>query len=307
MTYSYLITNKAITVTFGDGSTRTIPASDRSYADAVKAVASKVPESRLLQIIDRPRTIAAWSGGSVVAKGNQVLCKTPDGLVPVPDCLVTVLQEFVENDWPVLPFCRFIYRLMQNTSRRSVETLYGYIQNYGITITESGKLRGYKAVTWDFKDKHTGTVDNSIGAKPNMSRNLVDDDPDRGCSVGFHWGCIEYVMSFARNFGQPGGDRIILVEVDPADVVCVPYDCSCGKVRCNTYEVVSEYAGELATFADAGLKQDVDTGAANIEKAKAAVAAAKKPGKRRTRFCRVCGDRLKASDVFCPGCGTRVI
>ena len=58
-------------------------------------------------------------------------------------------------------------------------------------------------------------------------------------------GSLEYVRSFASCYGIPGGDNIIIVKVDPAHVVSVPYDCNCQKVRVERYEVVELFTGEL--------------------------------------------------------------
>jgi acyl carrier protein len=52
-----------------------------------------------------------------------------------------------------------------------------------------------------------------------------------------HVGSLEY----AKGWGQ----RVVLVEVDPADVVSVPSECSCQKLRCCKYVVLAEYTGPM--------------------------------------------------------------
>jgi hypothetical protein len=70
-----------------------------------------------------------------------------------------------------------------------------------------------------------------------MPRGKVDDDFRRGCSFGFHVGTREYATSW--------GPRTMLVKVDPADVVSVPSDCECQKLRTSRYTVVCEDQGAL--------------------------------------------------------------
>jgi hypothetical protein len=53
---------------------------------------------------------------------------------------------------------------------------------------------------------------------------------------------LDYVASYGS---VNSGDRIVIVKVNPADVVSVPKDCSYQKVRTCRYEVVGEYEGEL--------------------------------------------------------------
>jgi len=83
-----------------------------------------------------------------------------------------------------------------------------------------------------------------IGDAPTMQRHNVDDDANVGCSYGFHVGSLEYVRDFAS-----GNDRIVIVEVSPADIVSVPHDCAHMKVRVCRYKVVAEYTGPLPEVA----------------------------------------------------------
>lgn len=309
--YSHQISKKAVTITWSDGTSQVISASDRNYGKAIQGISNHVQESSLRVMLDTIQTVAVWSNGSVVTKGGATFCKTPDGLmVKVPIELSAVLQEFIDNDWPALPFCRFVYRLLQNPSQRSVETFYSYVEKYGLTITDDGMVRGYKAVTSNFLDKHSQTVDNSIGASPLMPRNKVDDDPDASCSTGFHFGSLEYVKNFAWNFGGNCGDRIILIEADPANIVCVPRDCNCGKVRCCTYTVVAEFSGELAGYAGAGLKSDQNSGCLN-EDVKQCIAdindyADDSDADDDGTTCPVCGSDVDDYQSYCGECGSRL-
>jgi hypothetical protein len=45
--------------------------------------------------------------------------------------------------------------------------------------------------------------------------------------------------------GHAGGDKIVIVKINPQDVVSVPLDENCQKVRVCFYEVVAEYQGVL--------------------------------------------------------------
>jgi hypothetical protein len=96
----------------------------------------------------------------------------------------------------------------------------------------------------DYTDKYSGTVDNTPGQKPErMERSQVDDNPNNHCSNGYHVGALGYA--------GPGGwynsprDKVMICKVDPADVVSVPNDHGCQKMRCCYYEPVGEFQGEL--------------------------------------------------------------
>jgi hypothetical protein len=136
----------------------------------------------------------------------------------------------------------------------------------------------------DWTDKHTGTILNRPGCTPDMPRNAVCDDADRGCSKGFHAGSLEYVNGFASRYGDEDGDRIVLVEVDPADVVSIPKDCSCQKVRMCKYSVLQEYNGPLP---DGGIRDTADPYMDDLDE----------------EYCEDCGDLLE--DGYCIECERR--
>jgi hypothetical protein len=75
-----------------------------------------------------------------------------------------------------------------------------------------------------------------------MTRAKVDDNRSRGCSDGLHAGALNYVASYGS---LEAGDKIIIVKINPKDVVSVPTDCNCEKLRTCEYLVVGEYQGEL--------------------------------------------------------------
>ena len=72
-----------------------------------------------------------------------------------------------------------------------------------------------------------------------MTRNAVCDDANIGCSYGFHAGSLEY----AKGYGS--GGHLMVVEIDPRDVVSVPLDCDQQKLRTAKYKVVSHYEKKL--------------------------------------------------------------
>ena len=140
------------------------------------------------------------------------------------------------------PSCwlKFWARLQANPSYRSVNQLYAFLVHEGIAIDEEdGFILAYKSVRSDYLDHHSGTCDNHPGAVNEMPRNKISDDPNTPCHEGFHVGALKYALGFGSD-----DKRIIICKVDPADVVCVPYDSSHMKVRVCKYVVVGNYSGQ---------------------------------------------------------------
>jgi hypothetical protein len=66
-----------------------------------------------------------------------------------------------------------------------------------------------------------------------MDRNQVNDDARQTCSAGLHF-CSE---GYLRNFG---GARVMILKINPRDVVSIPTDYDNSKGRACRYEVVGE-------------------------------------------------------------------
>ena len=93
-------------------------------------------------------------------------------------------------------------------------------------LTPDGNFLAYKGVREDYTDWHSGKFSNKVGDVNEMTRNNVCDDANVGCSDGFHAGSYEYAKGYAHN-----GGNLMIVEIDPSDVVSVPHDCDCQKLR----------------------------------------------------------------------------
>ena len=220
-----------------DGKTYTVRASDAGFADALACIAKSDfdgfvnianPEQKL-------RSLYASYEGIEVKDGN---------LYVFGDQVHGVIAERVLNLLNVGINCtnvfKFMVKLQNNPSKRAVDELYTFLEHKNLPLTENGNFLAYKAVRNDFTDKHTGKFLNTVDSVLEMPRNKVDDNKEVGCSYGFHAGTLEYASDFAS-----GNDRLVLVEINPADVVSIPTDCNFQKLRTCRYKVVSEYERPL--------------------------------------------------------------
>jgi hypothetical protein len=206
-----------------------------------KMILERLPTAdadELLDIVDVQKAVAAFSDGLVEIKNGKVLYEGEE----VHGSISKRILEFMSKGLPFQPLVNFLNNLMENPSMQSQKELYDFLEHEHLPITEDGHFLAYKAVRSDFKDKYRGVFDNSVGQVVKMQRAKVDDNRARGCSDGLHAGALNYVA----NYGSiDSGDRIVIVKINPRDVVSVPSDCNCEKLRTCRYEVVGEYQGEL--------------------------------------------------------------
>ena len=203
----------------------------------------------LLEIVDVEKAVAAFSDGLVEIKNGKVLYEGEE----VHGSISKRILEFMSKGLPFYPLVNFLHNLMENPSMQSQKELYDFLEHEHLPITEDGCFLAYKAVRSDYKDKYRGVFDNSVGNVCKMTRSKVDDDRGRGCSNGLHAGALNYVAGYGS---LENGDKIVIVKINPKDVVSVPTDCNCEKLRTCEYLVVGEYQGELlkplysATFSE---------------------------------------------------------
>ena len=171
--------------------------------------------------------------GDVKVRGNSV---TYNGRTFTNPFMIEIINRLggIGND----SVRRFINRVTLNPHEASVQQLMEFLKHNHLPITEDGFFIGYKAVTHDYKDKRTGRFDCRPGCLVEEPRDEVEHDPNIACARGHHVGTYEYANGFAN---YTDGDRLILVVVDPFDVVSVPKDYNHQKLRCCRYTSIGDY------------------------------------------------------------------
>lgn len=175
-----------------------------------------------------------WSNGDFLIKGEDITFKGE----PLPRELHDrILGMYREGKQTFEYLLKFWERLQANPSYRSVQQLYRFLQNAHIPIGPNGHFYVYKSVRGDLKDHHTATYDNSPGVVNRLPRNKVSDDPAVPCHEGFHVGSKTYAGTFNAN------SKMVICDVDPANVVCVPNDSASGKMRVCEYASIGVWTG----------------------------------------------------------------
>jgi hypothetical protein len=228
----YILTEQSLTVVI-QGKAHTMNNNHPAWNQAKDALKQE-DFDRLEGLFDVESAVSDYldEDSKVEVKDGTVIY---DGEI-VNNIVVEKILSFMRADLPYAPLVKFLGKLMQNPSRRAVDELYTFLEHKNMPLTPNGNFLAYKGVTSDFKDHYSGKFDNNVGSVLEMRRNGVCDDSHMGCSSGFHAGSYEYAKGYAHS-----GGNLMVVEIDPSDVVSVPLDCDCQKLRTNKYKVVSHY------------------------------------------------------------------
>jgi hypothetical protein len=161
-----------------------------------------------------------------------------NGMV-IENVLTKRILRMLDEGFDIKPLELFLENLMQNPSSSAVNELYLFLEANDLSITSDGYFLAYKSVNENFTSIHDGKTDNSIGSKPSMPRNMVDDNRDRTCSQGLHFASLDYCKNHFV------GDRILALKINPKDVVSIPSDYNNQKGRACTYEIIAEVTDEV--------------------------------------------------------------
>lgn len=230
----YLLQGKNIILVI-DGKSHTISRDTHlAYSKIVDALKAQDWDA-LRELVEPAKAIVNFGAGHVSIEGEEIFWKGQ----PFHNALSTRMIEMYLDGFPIDPMVRFMENLMQNPSKRSVEQMYSFLERNKLPITEDGFFLAFKKVKkGSYMDIHSGTIFNGIGEVVEMDRNQVDDNPDSYCSSGLHF-CSE---SYLQHFGS-SDDPVMILKINPADVVSVPKDYNGAKGRCCKYEVVGQVNG----------------------------------------------------------------
>ena len=255
------LTNGTLTLILDDGAQILTARNDHPKWNEIIEAFKSDNANKLISLISLKSVIEDYTVGMLSINGTGV---TYAGK-PIHTIDAERVMAFLRDGLPYKPIANYIERKMANPSSRAINEMYNFLEHKNMPLTDKGTFIAYKGVSEDFYSI-TGNLDtvvvqgtinadgkilNAIGSTIEVQRSSVDDDFRNGCSHGLHAGSLSYAAGW--------GKKVILVEIDPADVVSIPEDCSYQKLRCCKYKVVGEYTGPLPDHYINEFSSDDDT------------------------------------------------
>lgn len=235
-TNSYIITPTGLSCVV-NSKPLTIDKTHVNYDQIINAI--KINDfDAVLKLADLTATVEAWTDGS------EVSVDTDMGLIyyrnnVVHNTLVDRILSMIKDGFTVDPMVNLLANLYKNPSKKSIEELYSFLEYGKMPITPDGCFLAYKRVNADYTSCYDSKTNNSIGMTVSMPRSAVDDRSEVTCSHGLHICSFDYLQHY-------DGARVIIVKVNPMDVVSIPKDYNDTKARVCKYEVIGELTNEEA-------------------------------------------------------------
>ena len=258
-----MIQGKNIVVVIGNNP-HTISSTHISYEKVKEAIKANDWDT-VKEIIEPRKVVLNYGAGNIAIQGDKMFWKGTE----LHTTLAVKMIEMLREGFPIEPMVNFMDNLYQNPSKRAVDELYGFLEKGNLPITPDGCFLAYKKIRNDYKDIHSGTMDNSVGTVVEMERNEVDDNANRTCSTGLHFCSKDYLGHFGGH-----DSRTVVLKINPKDVVSIPADYHSTKGRACRYEVIEEINKEAADAFIAPVQQTAAVGNVDAATIKAAVEAA---------------------------------
>ena len=241
---SYLVNPRQVTVIV-KGRPYTVNKDDRRY-DTVMSLIKDKDEDSLNTLLNKIEGISKKLAGLSITNEGIVTYVNKEGVEDVlPPALNKTIVAMYEQDVDSLePLIKFWEKLKLNPSYRINRCLFDFIEANNIVINDNGNLIMYKIVgrTDDkevFVDLYSHNIKQKIGQVIEIARNQVDDDIQKTCSFGLHAAIWNYLPHYGSCVNEK--DAIILVEIDPQDIVAIPPDYNNSKIRTCKYVLLEEY------------------------------------------------------------------
>ena len=252
----YIISNNGSVNAFVGGKPYTFNKSHENY-DKLLAYLENGNVEHFEASYDIASTVEHYCDGYVHVDNGELSWQG----ITMPELFTDRILQMRREGFNIDPMLNFLDNMNDNPSDQAIVELFDFMQNKHLPITDDGHFLAYKAVSPDFKDIYSGSIDNSVGNEVSIERSKVDSNRNKHCSAGLHVGAIDYVKSYGGidlDEDNDGGNQIVICKVNPADVVSVPSDAKFQKLRTCRYEVVSLFNDIFQTsvhMTDMGVKK----------------------------------------------------
>ena len=232
-----VISEKSATAFFQEGPL-TVDDSNPNFREFVDLL-HRMEYDKAQIVGNRKRGATMIAGDVVTVSGNKVFY----GSMELRGSLVDRILELKLANHDFEPMRLFLENCLKNPLLKHDELFEFLEHSGGLPITEDGCFLAYKKVRPDYYDIYSGRMLNKPGEWVSMPREDVDPDRRNECSTGLHFCSFGYLDHYASYQDY----RIVVVKINPADVIAIPRDYSCSKGRTFQYLVVDEISRDRAS------------------------------------------------------------
>jgi len=203
------------------------------YDGLVKSLKEGLTEEAFIVLIDEIEKFLEKGKGKVSYNEEKDTLVIQE--IELPEAFKRRYASMIKAGEDVTPLDNFITKMKENPTKNIQEELFAFMIQNDLPLTKDGDFLAYKYVSSKYLDKYSATIDNSVGKIVEMERGKVDSNRFNTCSRGLHFTSKNY--AFSNSYED---DRIVVLKINPKDVMAIPPDYNEQKGRCCRYEVIDE-------------------------------------------------------------------
>lgn len=213
-----------------DGKTYNVSKDSLNYGDLFKALSSGADLDTIRKLsspLSLLRTLAADEGLSIAVDDETGEMQVSYEGQRLRGVIASRILELFRAEKGFQTYRKFIGKAIKNRDPDAIDQLFCFMEANRLSIHPDGDVLAFKSVRGDYYDHHSGKVLYKLGTYVSMPREKCNSNPHESCSTGLHVGGDSYVSTF----GNSSDRRMLLIKIDPADFVSVPYDYNNSKAR----------------------------------------------------------------------------
>lgn len=211
----------------------TIPSSHNVFPHIKKLLEDETIDWKEVERLSNIRAVVSnYVAENFEIKDNNFFYKK-DGVMISTSPIIDRIMNSAYAGEDINMYLNFFDKVLSNPSESAREELFIFLQSCNLPIVDDGDFLAYKIVRSNYTDCHTGKFDNSVGSVVTMPREEVNADRSVSCSSGLHFCSKEYIQNFS-------GEHLMVLKINPMDVVSIPDDYNNSKGRCCKYQVIGE-------------------------------------------------------------------
>lgn len=259
MKFAGIVTPNGLSFVY-KGSPRTVAKDHQNY-DAILKAYNEGDVETLEVLCNIVKFVAKVTNGDVKISDDSVYWRG----TKVNAFLATRIIELLRDKLSIDSISRFTEKLMTNPTVDVRDDLYKWLENGNMPIFDDGDFLAYKYVGKGYLSVHSGPsgkVYQGVGEVVTLPREECNANRDITCSTGLHFCSLDYLPKFASNLND---GHVIIVKINPADVVAIPTDYNLTKGRTCRFEVIGEVSADEVSTKFANTKVVDSFGTYNAE------------------------------------------
>lgn len=234
---SFIKTAKAISLVI-DGKSFNVSSSHPSYVEICDELKKGKGASaeELKHLIDVEKVLNGKTFGKVTVTADAVYYSGR----PVGTALSQRIIDMLREGYDIEPWALFMDNVYKNPEDFAREELYLFLEGGNLPITPDGCFLAFKNVRPDMCSHHDGKTLHVLNEVLEFPREKVDKNRHNTCSTGLHFCSQDYLSVYSDH---PERGLVLLLKINPADVVSIPSDYKNTKGRAWRYTPISILSG----------------------------------------------------------------